>query len=206
MSYRGRYRSRSRSRSPKRYKSRYSHSRSRSYSPRGKYYGYSDRRKEFYRSHSRSPMSSRRRHVGSRVSLNNFENYGFVEVYITNISLICFHFRTIPSQVVAWEYLDWVFTLQNSSYIILCQNMDLLKECRLLLMLRWVICLMNWAVCLADMGEGGCSVLGECSSGKTLQQFVLSDGKRILGRILHHDDGCEQGDLICITENNACPW
>ncbi|XP_069683684.1 transformer-2 protein homolog alpha-like isoform X3 [Periplaneta americana] len=66
MSYRGRYRSRSRSRSPKRYKSRYSHSRSRSYSPRGKYYGYSDRRKEFYRSHSRSPMSSRRRHVGSR--------------------------------------------------------------------------------------------------------------------------------------------
>nr|CAD7567430.1 unnamed protein product [Timema californicum] len=66
MSYRGRYRSRSRSRSPKRYRSRYSHSRSRSYSPRGKYYGYSDRRKEFYRSHSRSPMSSRRRHVGSR--------------------------------------------------------------------------------------------------------------------------------------------
>jgi transformer-2 protein len=75
MSYRGRYRSRSRSRSPKRYKSRYSHSRSRSYSPRGKYYGYSDRRKEFYRSHSRSPMSSRRRHVGSRVSLTNFGNY-----------------------------------------------------------------------------------------------------------------------------------
>ncbi|XP_063228196.1 transformer-2 protein homolog beta-like isoform X2 [Bacillus rossius redtenbacheri] len=66
MSYRGRYRSRSRSRSPKRYRSRYSHSRSRSYSPRGKYYGYSDRRKEFYRSHSRSPMSSRRRHIGSR--------------------------------------------------------------------------------------------------------------------------------------------
>jgi transformer-2 protein len=75
MSYRGRYRSRSRSRSPKRYKSRYSHSRSRSYSPRGKYYGYSDRRKEFYRSHSRSPMSSRRRHVGSRVSLTNLGNY-----------------------------------------------------------------------------------------------------------------------------------
>ncbi|XP_046992603.1 transformer-2 protein homolog alpha isoform X4 [Schistocerca americana] len=66
MSYRGRYRSRSRSRSPRRYRSRYSHSRSRSYSPRGKYYGYSDRRKEFYRSHSRSPMSSRRRHIGSR--------------------------------------------------------------------------------------------------------------------------------------------
>ncbi|XP_071442980.1 transformer-2 protein homolog alpha-like isoform X1 [Hetaerina americana] len=71
MSYRGRYRSRSRSRSPKRYKSsRYSHSRSRSYSPRGKYCGYSDRRREFYRSHSRSPMSNRRRHVGSRDNPN----------------------------------------------------------------------------------------------------------------------------------------
>ncbi|XP_026276808.1 transformer-2 protein homolog alpha isoform X1 [Frankliniella occidentalis] len=71
-----RRRSRTRSRSPRRgYRAKYSHSRSRSYSPRGgpgrgsssRYYGgYSDRRKEFYRSHSRSPMSNRRRHVGNR--------------------------------------------------------------------------------------------------------------------------------------------
>ncbi|XP_066997199.2 transformer-2 protein homolog beta isoform X2 [Anabrus simplex] len=66
MSYRGRYRSRSRSRTPRRYRSRYSHSRSRSGSPRGKYAGYSDRRKETGRSHSRSPMSTRRRHLGNR--------------------------------------------------------------------------------------------------------------------------------------------
>lgn len=76
MAYRRR--SRTRSRSPRRYRAKYSHSRSRSYSPRGapgrgsssRYYGgYSDRRKEFYRSHSRSPMSNRRRHVGNRVSV-----------------------------------------------------------------------------------------------------------------------------------------
>uniref|UniRef100_A0A6M2DTB5 Putative conserved protein with signal anchor n=1 Tax=Xenopsylla cheopis TaxID=163159 RepID=A0A6M2DTB5_XENCH len=56
---RRRYKSRSRSRSQRRYRNKYSHSRSRSYSPRGK--GYERRR-----SHSRSPMSQRRRHVGSR--------------------------------------------------------------------------------------------------------------------------------------------
>lgn len=52
--------SRSRSRSPYR-SSRYSRSRSRSYS-RSRY----SRDRHVYRSHSRSPMSSRRRHVGNR--------------------------------------------------------------------------------------------------------------------------------------------
>ncbi|XP_043463786.1 transformer-2 protein homolog beta-like isoform X2 [Leptopilina heterotoma] len=58
----GGHRSRSRSRSPYR-ASRYSRSRSRSYS-RSRYSRDEDR--NLYRSHSRSPMSSRRRHVGNR--------------------------------------------------------------------------------------------------------------------------------------------
>jgi len=61
MSSRGRTRySRSRSRSP-RYTRRYSRSRSRSYSPKSSRAGPSRKK-----SHSRSPMSGRRRHVGSR--------------------------------------------------------------------------------------------------------------------------------------------
>ncbi|XP_051171871.1 transformer-2 protein homolog beta-like isoform X2 [Leptopilina boulardi] len=58
----GGHRSRSRSRSPYR-SARYSRSRSRSYS-RSRYSRDEDR--NMYRSHSRSPMSSRRRHVGNR--------------------------------------------------------------------------------------------------------------------------------------------
>ena len=61
MSSRGRTRySRSRSRSP-RYTRRYSRSRSRSYSPKSSRAGPSRKK-----SHSRSPMSGRRRHIGSR--------------------------------------------------------------------------------------------------------------------------------------------
>ncbi|XP_073956322.1 transformer 2 isoform X2 [Choristoneura fumiferana] len=59
-------RSRSRSGTPRRgYRSaRYSRSRSRSYSPRGSY----------RRSHSHSPMSSRKRHQGDRVRVASYEN------------------------------------------------------------------------------------------------------------------------------------
>nr|AXJ14345.1 transformer-2 splice variant C [Leptopilina clavipes] len=60
--YGGGHRSRSRSRSPYR-GARYSRSRSRSYS-RSRYSHDEDR--NIHRSHSRSPMSSRRRHVGNR--------------------------------------------------------------------------------------------------------------------------------------------
>uniref|UniRef100_A0A1B6E881 RRM domain-containing protein n=1 Tax=Clastoptera arizonana TaxID=38151 RepID=A0A1B6E881_9HEMI len=63
----GKYRSRSRSRSrhDRRYKSRYSHSRSHSRSRSGSYSPNSRRRGDD-RSHSRSPMSNRRRHCGNR--------------------------------------------------------------------------------------------------------------------------------------------
>ncbi|XP_043270042.1 transformer-2 protein homolog beta-like isoform X3 [Venturia canescens] len=56
--------SRSRSRSPYR-GGRYSRSRSRSYS-RSRYSRERERDRTIYRSHSRSPMSSRRRHIGNR--------------------------------------------------------------------------------------------------------------------------------------------
>ena len=48
-----------------------SRSRSRSPSPRRYGDGYSDRRRGYYRSHSRSPMSGRRRHEGTRVGILN---------------------------------------------------------------------------------------------------------------------------------------
>ncbi|GAB1597839.1 transformer-2 protein homolog alpha-like isoform X1 [Argonauta hians] len=73
-----RYCSRSRSRTPYSQRRRYSRSRSRSYS-RGRYSpyyyrdGYNDRRRGYYRTHCKSPMSSRRRLGGSRVSEDNPE-------------------------------------------------------------------------------------------------------------------------------------
>uniref|UniRef100_A0A1B6DHQ0 RRM domain-containing protein n=1 Tax=Clastoptera arizonana TaxID=38151 RepID=A0A1B6DHQ0_9HEMI len=71
----GKYRSRSRSRSrhDRRYKSRYSHSRSHSRSRSGSYSPNSRRRGDD-RSHSRSPMSNRRRHCGNRVCRKFKEN------------------------------------------------------------------------------------------------------------------------------------
>ncbi|XP_022255356.1 transformer-2 protein homolog alpha-like isoform X1 [Limulus polyphemus] len=81
-----RYKSRSRSRTPKH--RRYSRSRSYSYSPkrsysprysprrspyyRNRYSGYSDH--DFHRSRTRSPMSSRRRHLGSRLDKDFRDN------------------------------------------------------------------------------------------------------------------------------------
>ncbi|XP_064614391.1 transformer-2 protein homolog alpha-like [Liolophura sinensis] len=58
-------RSRSGSRNRSRYRRRSRHSRSRSNEYRRRD-GYSDRRRGYYRSHSRSPMSGRRRHQGNR--------------------------------------------------------------------------------------------------------------------------------------------
>ncbi|XP_036358187.1 transformer-2 protein homolog alpha isoform X5 [Octopus sinensis] len=63
-------RSRSRSRSRSKHRHRRSYSRSSSRSRRD---GYNDRRRGYYRTHCRSPMSSRRRLGGSRVSEDNPE-------------------------------------------------------------------------------------------------------------------------------------
>jgi len=120
MSYHGHYRSWSHSQSPKCYKSHYSYSRFHSYSPCLKYYGYSDRRKEFCQSHSRSPMSSRRWHVGSRVSVCKVETFGLhlkCVLYHTNWYL--FQDNPQPSRCLGIFGLSIYTTEQQLHHIML---------------------------------------------------------------------------------------